>query len=163
MTVHNQGIIWLTAALLGLLSMRFAMRLGVTPGWAFTLGLGAQAVYQTLHRICKATGSFFRPPPSSAAHHHMLVFPGREQGDSNCAIRSTTALAHGGTAAPDRPQPRLASDSRPGQAAATARDASASATASRLDRNEGLSRRRHAERHSTRSTTVKAPSVTTFE
>ena len=47
MTVHNQSVIWLTAAAIGLLCMRLAMRLGVIPGRAFLLGLAGQAVYQT--------------------------------------------------------------------------------------------------------------------
>jgi len=45
--LHNQAVIWLTAALLGLLAMRLAQGLGMPPDRAFMLGLANQAVYQT--------------------------------------------------------------------------------------------------------------------
>ena len=47
MTVHNQLIVWLSAAALALLSMRMAMRIGVPASHAFLLGLGCQAAFQT--------------------------------------------------------------------------------------------------------------------
>ena len=52
--IHNQAIVLITAALLGLLGMRLAMRLGIAPGRGFTLGLGVLAVYQTFPQNLQA-------------------------------------------------------------------------------------------------------------
>ena len=47
MVWHNQAVVLLTSALLGLLAMRIGVRLGLMPGRAFVLGLACQGVYQT--------------------------------------------------------------------------------------------------------------------
>ena len=47
MAVHNQAVVLLTSAILALLAMRLATRLGLEADRAFILGLGSLAVYQT--------------------------------------------------------------------------------------------------------------------
>ena len=47
MTLHNQGVVLLTAAVVALLAMHLATLLGLSRDRAFLLGLGCQCVYQT--------------------------------------------------------------------------------------------------------------------
>ena len=47
LVLHNQAIVLLSAALLGLMGMRSALGLGIAPRSAFVLGLACQTVYQT--------------------------------------------------------------------------------------------------------------------
>ena len=47
MRVHNQLLVWLSAALLGLLAMHLALHQGIRPFHALLCGFSVQAVYQT--------------------------------------------------------------------------------------------------------------------
>ena len=47
MVLHNQGIVWISSALLGFLAFRLCLRLQLDPFHALLLGVSCQAVHQT--------------------------------------------------------------------------------------------------------------------